>query len=51
MCVAVFQPLQTFLVAVMAALILGDQLYSGGYVDNLLTTDGRFVQSILNLYL
>lgn len=29
--VAVFQPIQTFLVAVMAALILGDQLYSGGY--------------------
>ncbi|RYR17727.1 hypothetical protein Ahy_B03g062419 [Arachis hypogaea] len=29
-CVAVFQPLQTFLVAIMAALILGDQLYSGG---------------------
>ncbi|XLT54071.1 hypothetical protein HN873_046675, partial [Arachis hypogaea] len=29
-CVAVFQPLQTFLVAIIAALILGDQLYSGG---------------------
>ncbi|XLU96373.1 hypothetical protein S245_010725, partial [Arachis hypogaea] len=29
-CVAVFQPLQTFLVAIMAALILGDQLCSGG---------------------
>ncbi|QHO05762.1 WAT1-related protein [Arachis hypogaea] len=31
-CVAVFQPLQTFLVAIIAALILGDQLYSGGIV-------------------
>lgn len=31
--VAVFQPLQTILVAIMASLILGDQLYSGGYVD------------------
>ncbi|CAN1266921.1 WAT1-related protein At3g18200 [Linum perenne] len=30
--VAVFQPLSTILVAIMAALILGDQLYSGGYV-------------------
>ncbi|KAJ4781708.1 WAT1-related protein [Rhynchospora pubera] len=28
---AVFQPVQTVMVAVMAALILGDQLYSGGY--------------------
>jgi len=34
--VAVFQPVQTILVAVMAALILGDQLYFGGYVLNLL---------------
>lgn len=34
MFVAVFQPLQTFLVAVMAALIFGDQLYSGGYAEN-----------------
>ncbi|CAD5323414.1 unnamed protein product [Arabidopsis thaliana] len=30
--VAVFQPLQTLLVAAMAFLILGDQLYSGGIV-------------------
>lgn len=28
--VAVFQPVQTVLVAIMAFLILGDQLYSGG---------------------
>ncbi|KAI3936815.1 hypothetical protein MKW98_021677 [Papaver atlanticum] len=30
--VAVFQPLQTVLVAIMAALVLGDQLYSGGII-------------------
>lgn len=30
--VASFQPVQTVLVAVMAFVILGDQLYSGGYV-------------------
>ncbi|OVA14523.1 Drug/metabolite transporter [Macleaya cordata] len=30
--VAVFQPVQTVLVAIMAALILGDQLYSGGII-------------------
>lgn len=29
-CVAVFQPVQTILVAIMAAMFLGDQLYSGG---------------------
>lgn len=31
-CVAVFQPVQTVLVAILAALFLGDQLYSGGSV-------------------
>ena len=31
--VAVFQPMQMLLVAVMASLILGDQLYLGGYVE------------------
>ena len=31
--VAVFQPMQIFLVAFMASLILGDQLYSGGYEE------------------
>jgi len=41
--VAVFQPVQTILVAVMAALILGDQLYSGGYALNLLIICGIFV--------
>lgn len=30
--VASFQPVQTVLVAGMAFVILGDQLYSGGYV-------------------
>ena len=35
--VAVFQPMQTFLVAVMASLILGDQLYSGGYGEKPVT--------------
>lgn len=29
--VAIFQPVQTVLVAVMAFVILGDQLYTGGY--------------------
>ena len=31
-CVAVFQPVQTVLVAILAALFLGDKLYSGGLV-------------------
>lgn len=31
MFVAIFQPVQTVLVAVMAFVILGDQLYTGGY--------------------
>ena len=31
--VAVFQPMQTLLVAAMASLILGDQLYVGGYAE------------------
>ncbi|XP_054783124.1 WAT1-related protein At3g18200 [Prosopis cineraria] len=40
--VAVFQPMQTFLVAVMAALILGDQLYSGGVVGAILIVLGLY---------
>lgn len=35
MFVASFQPVQTVLVAGMAFIILGDQLYSGGYVVKL----------------
>ena len=30
--VAVYQPVQTLLVAVMASLLLGEQFYLGGYV-------------------
>ncbi|XP_028805382.1 WAT1-related protein At3g18200 [Neltuma alba] len=41
--VAVFQPLQTFLVAVMAALILGDQLYSGGVIGAILIVLGLYL--------
>lgn len=33
--VSSFQPVQTVLVAGMASIVLGDQLYSGGYVLNL----------------
>ncbi|KAJ7975174.1 WAT1-related protein [Quillaja saponaria] len=40
--VAVFQPMQTFLVAVMAALILGDQLYSGGIIGAILIMLGLY---------
>lgn len=32
--VAVYQPVQTLLVAVMASLLLGEQFYLGGYVIN-----------------
>jgi hypothetical protein len=31
--VAVYQPVQTLLVAVMASLLLGEQFYLGGYVN------------------
>ncbi|AES76571.1 putative EamA domain-containing protein [Medicago truncatula] len=41
--VAVFQPIQTFLVAVMAALILGDQLYSGGIIGAILIVLGLYL--------
>ncbi|XP_074315807.1 WAT1-related protein At3g18200 [Silene latifolia] len=41
-CVAVFQPVQTILVAIMAALILGDQLYSGGIFGAILITLGLY---------
>ncbi|KAI9113859.1 hypothetical protein K1719_015110 [Acacia pycnantha] len=41
--VAVFQPLQTFLVAVMAALIFGDQLYCGGVVGVILIVLGLYL--------
>ncbi|KAF7834598.1 WAT1-related protein [Senna tora] len=40
--VAVFQPLQTLLVAVMAALIFGDQLYSGGVMGAILIVLGLY---------
>ncbi|VVA33036.1 PREDICTED: WALLS ARE THIN [Prunus dulcis] len=38
----VFQPLQTTLVAVMATLVLGDQLYSGGIIGALLIMLGLY---------
>ncbi|CAN1266916.1 WAT1-related protein At3g18200 [Linum perenne] len=40
--VAVFQPLSTILVAIMAALILGDQLYSGGMIGAVLIMFGLY---------
>uniref|UniRef100_A0A6N2LE15 WAT1-related protein n=1 Tax=Salix viminalis TaxID=40686 RepID=A0A6N2LE15_SALVM len=40
--VAVFQPLQTILVAIMASLILGDQLYSGGIIGAVLIMLGLY---------
>ncbi|KAI4350972.1 hypothetical protein L6164_005374 [Bauhinia variegata] len=42
-CVAVFQPMQTFLVAAMAALILGDQLYAGGIMGATLIVIGLYL--------
>ncbi|XP_004236428.1 WAT1-related protein At3g18200 [Solanum lycopersicum] len=41
--VASFQPVQTVLVAVMAFLILGDQLYSGGILGGLLIMFGLYL--------
>ncbi|CAI8594941.1 unnamed protein product [Vicia faba] len=41
--VAVFQPLQTFLVVLMAALILGDQLYSGGIIGAIFIVLGLYL--------
>ncbi|KAL2321146.1 hypothetical protein Fmac_030115 [Flemingia macrophylla] len=41
--VAVFQPVQTILVAIMAALILGDQLYSGGLIGAILIVIGLYL--------
>ncbi|KAK9115065.1 hypothetical protein Syun_021862 [Stephania yunnanensis] len=41
--VAIFQPIQTVLVAIMACLILGDQLYSGGIIGAVLITIGLYV--------
>ncbi|KAJ6867838.1 WAT1-related protein [Populus alba x Populus x berolinensis] len=40
--VAVFQPMQTILVAIMASLILGDQLYSGGIIGAILIMLGLY---------
>ncbi|XP_021857943.1 WAT1-related protein At3g18200 [Spinacia oleracea] len=42
-CVAVFQPVQTILVAIMAALFLGDQLYSGGILGAVVITVGLYM--------
>ncbi|XP_047326372.1 WAT1-related protein At3g18200 [Impatiens glandulifera] len=40
--VAIFQPVQTVLVAIMAFAILGDQLYSGGIIGALMITLGLY---------
>ncbi|URE12643.1 EamA-like transporter family [Musa troglodytarum] len=40
--VAVFQPVQTVVVALMAAVILGDQLYSGGIIGSILIVFGLY---------
>ncbi|KAJ9189367.1 hypothetical protein P3X46_000672 [Hevea brasiliensis] len=40
--VAVFQPMQTLLVAIMASLILGDQLYAGGIIGAILIMLGLY---------
>ncbi|KAL5221850.1 hypothetical protein ABZP36_026563 [Zizania latifolia] len=39
---AVFQPVQTVAVAVMAAIILGDQLYTGGIIGSVLIVIGLY---------
>lgn len=39
---AVFQPVQTLAVAIMASIILGDQLYSGGIVGSILIMVGLY---------
>ncbi|KAK4843310.1 hypothetical protein QYF36_006626 [Acer negundo] len=41
--VAVFQPMQTLLVALMASLILGDQLYSGGILGAICIVLGLYL--------
>ncbi|KAL8141833.1 hypothetical protein V2J09_014865 [Rumex salicifolius] len=41
--VAVFQPVQTLLVAIMATLILGDQLFSGGIIGAVLIVIGLYL--------
>ncbi|XP_018622464.1 WAT1-related protein At3g18200 isoform X3 [Nicotiana tomentosiformis] len=41
--VATFQPVQTVLVAVMAFVVLGDQLYSGGILGGLLIVVGLYL--------
>ncbi|XP_015966804.1 WAT1-related protein At3g18200-like [Arachis duranensis] len=41
--VAAFQPLQTVLVALMAAIIVGDQLYSGGVIGAILIVLGLYL--------
>ncbi|CAK7349658.1 unnamed protein product [Dovyalis caffra] len=40
--VAIFQPMQTILVAIMASLFLGDQLYSGGIIGAILIMLGLY---------
>ncbi|KAL8132635.1 WAT1-related protein At3g18200 isoform X1 [Apium graveolens] len=40
--VAIFQPVQTVLVAIMAFIILGDQLYSGGIMGAILIVIGLY---------
>ncbi|KAL0923903.1 hypothetical protein M5K25_004690 [Dendrobium thyrsiflorum] len=40
--VAVFQPVQTVLVAILAAIILGDQLYSGGLIGFIIIMVGLY---------
>ncbi|KAF5201482.1 Wat1-related protein [Thalictrum thalictroides] len=40
--VGVFQPVQTVLVAIMACLVLGDQLYSGGIIGSIFITIGLY---------
>ncbi|KAF8641685.1 hypothetical protein HU200_067707 [Digitaria exilis] len=40
--VAVFQPLQTVMVAIMAAVFLGDQLYSGGVIGAVIIVIGLY---------
>ncbi|XP_020678658.1 WAT1-related protein At3g18200 [Dendrobium catenatum] len=40
--VAIFQPVQTVLVAILAAIILGDQLYSGGLIGFIIIMVGLY---------
>lgn len=52
--VSIFQPLQTALVAVMAYIILGDKLHTGGYIiklDAYMHDPAKLIKQTVNLHL